>query len=272
VEPVTALGCEGHARPTGEYWDGVVEAWKPTVAHRLWREHSDAVNRRLLRRWLPARSGTVLKTDVFDEAVGTGLYPEIASRAQEVFGVDVSRMAVTGARERYPEFRVEVADVLALPFADGRFDVVVSNSTLDHFESHTTLWAALAELARVLRPQGKLIITVDNRSNPIVALRTSVGFEPLHRLGLVPYFVGATCGPRRLSKALRASGFTAIQQTTIMHCPPQVAARLAARTMAVPQQEMLERHVRTVLRFESMQNWPTRALTGHFAAGLAVRH
>lgn len=256
----------------GAYWDHIVESWEPTLAHRLWRAHSDAVNSQLLRRWLPAGRGTLLKTDLFDEAVGRGLYPELAARFEAVVGIDVSPAAVRAASDRHPGLDARVGSVLALPFADGSFDVVVSNSTLDHFDSLTTLRAALEELARSIRPGGTLIVTLDNRKNPIVALRTSVLFEPLHRLGVVPYYVGATCGPRGLAKLLRETGFEVTAMAAIMHCPPQLAAGRARRGMVEPADEQVERlHLRRVMRFEAMGRWPTRYLTAHFVGASAIR-
>ncbi|MGI8558823.1 MAG: class I SAM-dependent methyltransferase [Solirubrobacteraceae bacterium] len=229
------------------------------------------MNIALLRRWLPAGQGTLLKTDLFDEAVGSGLYPELASRVREVAGVDVSAAAVQAVTERYPDLDARVADVLELPFADASFDVVVSNSTLDHFKTHAMLRRAHAELARVLRPGGELIITLDNRENPIVALRTSPSLDSIQRrLGIVPYFVGATHGTRGLLALLRSTGFDVTEVTTIMHCPPQLAARIAARRdPGNDQPALMGRHLRRVLRYEALGRWPTRRLTGHFVAARA---
>ncbi len=258
----------------GRYWDRVVESWEPTATHQRWRAHSDAVNRRLLRRWLAPGSGRLLKTDLFDEAVAGGLYPELAARAGEVVGIDVSPEVVRSALQRYPGLDAHVGNVLALPFPDGSFDVVVSNSTLDHFDSHAKLRAAIAELARLIRPDGKLIITLDNRTNPLIALRTSkMLFGTLHRVGVVPYFVGATCGQRGLSKLLRASGFIVEETTAVMHWPPQLAAWWAARRddAGCSGDPAELRHIRRVLRFEAMEKWPTRHLTGHFVGALATR-
>src|SRR5947209_3922449 len=92
-------GTAGMADPAGtrdatsSYWDEVVETWEPSLDHRLWRAHSDTVNSLLLRQWLPGGSGRLLKTDLFDEAVGDGLVPELARRAREVVGVDISPSA-----------------------------------------------------------------------------------------------------------------------------------------------------------------------------------
>lgn len=258
---------------SGTYWDHVFEHWEPTPVHRLWRAHSDAVNVRLLRRWLGRSVGPLLKTDLFDEAVGRGLYPELAASAPEVIGVDVSAAVIHAASRRYPALETRLADVRALPFDEATFDVIVSNSTLDHFDSHAKLSAAVRELARILRPGGRLMITLDNRMNPIVALRTSRLFGTLYRLRIVPYYVGATHGPRGLATALAANGFEIGEMTSIMQCPPQLAAALAARRMRGldPAPEPERDHVRRVLRCETMEHWPTRYLTGHFVAALAVR-
>lgn len=246
------------------YWDETFEGWEPSTSHRLWRAHSDAVNIRLLQRWLPGGTGSLLKTDLFDEAVGGGLFPELARRASEVAGIDIAPSVVAAARARYPQLETHVESVLALPFPDRHFDGVVSNSTLDHFDSLITLDAAIAELARVMRPGGRLIITLDNRDNPIVAVRTSVAARPLLALGVVPYYVGSTYGRRGLRTSLKKSGFDVLDMAAIMHCPPQLAARLAGG-------DDIGCHLQRVLRFEAMERWPTRRLTGHFVAALAIR-
>jgi SAM-dependent methyltransferase len=257
-------------RRRGAYWDQVLEGWESTPAHRLWRAHSDAINGRLLRRWLPFGTGRLLKTDLFDEAVGPGPYPELAARCRDVFGVDISPAVLRAAANRYPRLEAQVADVLDLPYEDGSFDAIFSNSTLDHFESHATLRAGIVEVARTIRRGGSLLLTLDNRANPVVAVRTSRMFYPLHRLGLVPYFVGATHGPRALRTLLREAGFEVREMTAVMHCPPQLAAALRVRSSCDGTVDE-HRHLQRVLRFETLEHWPTSVLTGHFVAALAIK-
>jgi len=48
-------------------------------------------------------------------------------------------------------------DALALPYADGTFDVVIASEILEHVPADE---AAIAELVRVLKPGGKLAVTV----------------------------------------------------------------------------------------------------------------
>ena len=53
--------------------------------------------------------------------------------------------------------RVIGADLTRLPFADATFDVVIASEVLEHVADDT---AAVAELARVVRPGGRLGVTV----------------------------------------------------------------------------------------------------------------
>jgi SAM-dependent methyltransferase len=215
----------------------------------------------------------VLKTDLFDEAVGHGLVGELEGRADEVVGIDLAPPVVEAATARQPGLKGLVADVRRLPFEPGSFGLVVSNSTLDHFDSLDAISEALDELARVLQPGGRLLITLDNRRNPVVALRTSRRFAGMfRRLGLVPYELGVTCGPRRMAALLDQAGFEVEEIEAIMHCPPQVAGKLADRLSGNGSAaELVEGHLRRVLRFEALGRWPTRYLTAHFVAATAVR-
>jgi SAM-dependent methyltransferase len=257
-----------------EEWSRTLEGWATTRANALWRAHSDAINVALIRRWLPdQRLGRVLKTDLFDEAVGQGLVGELAGRAEEVVGIDLAPPVVEAATARQPGLKGMVADVLHLPFEPASFDLVVSNSTLDHFDSLDAIAEGLAELARVLRPGGRLLVTLDNRQNPVVALRTSRALAgPFRRLGLVPYELGVTCGRRRLTALLDRAGFEVQATEAIMHCPPQVAGKLADRlSRDGSAAELEDEHLRRVLRFEALGRWPTRYLTAHFVAASALR-
>ncbi|MGH8008336.1 MAG: methyltransferase domain-containing protein, partial [Candidatus Binatia bacterium] len=122
------------------YWDGVAEAWQKTRPQTLWRRHSDAVNLELLARWLPQqRVARLLKTDVFDEAFGEGLYPLLELKAEQGIGMDLSVSTVHAARTRYASLRGVGADARCLPFANDTFDVIVSISTLDHYRSRAEI-------------------------------------------------------------------------------------------------------------------------------------
>lgn len=259
-------------RPNADYWDSIVRQWSETRGHSLWRRHADAVNRDLIARWLP-KSGIahVLKTDLFDEAVGEGLYPLLSTRAARVSAIDLSPACRDSAHARYPELEPVAADVLDLPFPDNTFDAVVSCSTLDHFESHGQILSALKELHRTLRPGGHLLLTMDNPVNPAVRLRNALPREPLIRLGVVPYYVGITWGPRRLRNRLREVGMEVLETTAIMHCPRILAVVGGGRLDRRSSERARERYLRILNAFERLERLPTRGLTGYFVAIKAVK-
>jgi len=106
---------------------------------------------------LPAHPGRVL-----DIGTGTGRLLELlAGRAETALGVDASRDMLALARARLAErglgahCAVRQADMYRLPFADSAFDTVTMQMVLHYAEEPAQ---ALAEAARVLRPQGTLLI------------------------------------------------------------------------------------------------------------------
>jgi SAM-dependent methyltransferase len=248
--------------------DGDHAAFQP-----LWRPHSDAVNRQWIERWLPKhRARRVLKTDLFDEAVAAGLYPALAGRAESFVGVDRSVPVLASARSRYPEMEAVRADVRRLPFGAGEFDLVVSLSTLDHSPRIEDLGLALRELHRVLEPGGLLLLTLDNRANPIIAIRNALPFAPLHRLGILPYYVGATCGPRGLRRMLEREGFRVTGVSALIHCPRILAVPAAAVLAGRGSARAKARFLRFLRGFEALGGLSSRFLTGHFVAVRAVRY
>jgi SAM-dependent methyltransferase len=255
------------------YWDTVAEAWGKAHPQALWRAHSDAVNRQLLARWLPkGRVRRLLKTDVFDEACGDGLYSFLASRAERVVGMDLSASTLLSARTQNAGLCAVGADTRRLPFADGVFDVVVSNSTLDHFRSHSEIVASLRELCRALRPGGQLLLTLDNPANPLVGLRNALPFGLLHRLGVLPYYVGATYGPRTLRRLLPQVGFEVLEVNAVLHCPRLFAVAIARMLEGRAVRETQKRFLGLLATFERLAHWPTRFMTGYFVVVRARKH
>ena len=276
-DPLTAVqACRGDGGTVGssqaKYWDDVLESWRRAGGDRVWRAHSDAVNSLLLDAWLPKELvERLLKTDLFDEAISEGLAPRLLSSAEETCGVDVSTHVVQRALEKYPSLVGTVADVRALPFPDSSFDVIVSLSTLDHFERLEQLERSLEELHRVLRVGGRLILTLDNPLNPFVALRGALPFPWLIKSGVVPYAVGANCGPAALRQRVESAGFTVTDESSLLHCP-RVIAVYASRWISRVGWNWGERvFLKSLMAFESLRRSPLRYRTGHFSAVLAYR-
>jgi SAM-dependent methyltransferase len=261
------------------YWDHIGGDWLRRRPHALWREFTDRQQLGLLDRWLGAamrderRGGgrsRLLKTDLFDEVAGRGLVGELGERGWAVSGIDVSPIVVSAAVARHPDLEAVAADVRSLPHANGFFDAVFSGSTLDHFESEDDVAAALRELARVLRPGGRLILTLDNPGNPLVWLRNGPLSQVVRRLGIVPYQVGATLHRRPLAAALRAAGFEIRQMTAVLHCP-RVLAVAAAALVGRLGQGIRAAFLQLLGSCEILERSPTRWLTGHYLAVHATR-
>ena len=89
-------------------------------------------------------------------ACGSGLALELAAaRGATCAGIDASQRLVAVARDRLPEADVRVGDMNALPWPDASFDVVTSFRGIWGTTPH-----AVAEARRVLRPGGRLGLTV----------------------------------------------------------------------------------------------------------------
>ena len=131
--------------------------WADSVAGDMERHYSPG------RTW-EALARSVLPLfetgDVLDVASGDGVLAELlAPHARRYVCVDASRRVVTAAAERLKRYRnVEVreADMHALPFTDGSFDLAVLMHALTYAAKPQQ---AVLEAGRVLRPGGRLLLS-----------------------------------------------------------------------------------------------------------------
>jgi ubiquinone/menaquinone biosynthesis C-methylase UbiE len=122
---------------------------------RRWRDYVTVSVRETLQR-LVLRSGERL----LDVGCGTGeLLRAVRQSVPDaaVIGADIAPQMLGAARRKLgAQVPLVGADAARLPFRAESFDVVVTSSSF-HFWSDPS--AALAELRRVLRPQGRLVVT-----------------------------------------------------------------------------------------------------------------
>jgi SAM-dependent methyltransferase len=102
------------------------------------------------------RLGVDTADRLLDVACGSGLAIELARlRGASCSGIDASARLVAVARDRNPDCDIQVGDMHALPWERASFDVVTSFRGI-----WGTTPRAVAEIHRVLRPGGRVGITV----------------------------------------------------------------------------------------------------------------
>lgn len=136
-----------------EQWRGVDEGWgRQAAAFASLAEPTNCREYVAMHQHLGVGPGVRL----LDIACGSGLAVELAAaRGATCAGIDASHRLVAVARDRTPEADLRVGDMHALPWADESFDVVTS---------FRGIWGttpdAVAEVRRVLRPGGRMGLTV----------------------------------------------------------------------------------------------------------------
>ena len=101
---------------------------------------------------------------VVDVACGEGYGAALLAQvADEVVGVDSSAEAIEHASKTYGSTKLvfRAADATSIPVEDGFADVVVSFETIEHLADQP---AFVAEVARILRPDGMLVLSTPDRS------------------------------------------------------------------------------------------------------------
>lgn len=119
---------------------------------------NDVLEQPALAALLPDLRGACL----LDAGCGTGLYARwLAEQGAAVTGIDLSPDMVQRAREHCAGLpvRLDVGSILALPYADASFDGALACYVLHYVPDQR---AVLAELARVLRPGGFLLLSLEN--------------------------------------------------------------------------------------------------------------
>ncbi len=79
----------------------------------------------------------------------------------QYYGLDATPIAAEKARERCAYATILLGNLTQLPFPDNYFDIVTCTEVLEHVPAYEK---ALSEFERVLKPNGKLILTFPNET------------------------------------------------------------------------------------------------------------
>ncbi|MBM4044397.1 MAG: methyltransferase domain-containing protein [Planctomycetes bacterium] len=104
-----------------------------------------------------------------DIGCGTGWHVKrMCEMGFNVVGLDIAQRQLECARVNAAANRFAAANVLGLPFADATFDFAYAINVIHHIHLSRDQQAALAEIARVLRPGGMFFLHEINTLNPAI--------------------------------------------------------------------------------------------------------
>jgi SAM-dependent methyltransferase len=138
------------------------------TGYAAWAETYDTLPNPLIRVEEPvvhALLAPIAPGHAVDAACGTGRHAaHLVARGHTVIGIDETPEMLERARANVPQATFRAGSLTALPLPAASADVVVCALALAHVASLPT---AVAELARVVRPGGRLIVS---ELHPLMAL------------------------------------------------------------------------------------------------------
>ncbi|BDV43441.1 hypothetical protein GURASL_23640 [Geotalea uraniireducens] len=173
---------------------------------------------------------TLPNARVLDAGCGSGQYlVSLLGLGVDAWGVEYFDNKVNIFRKANPEYasRILCGDISVLPFPDNNFDVVLLNEVLEHVPN---IEASLAEINRVLKQDGVLVVFSPNRFYPFetheVRLKL-LGIKIPHAFPGIPYlplFIGTKLfdyearnfWPHQLINLLNCNSFTVIDTNFIV--------------------------------------------------------
>lgn len=109
------------------------------------------------------------KDKILDCGCGEGFYLKIISELSscQLYGFDYDDDVLDRARRELDTSRIQLdkGDIYSLPYKDKEFDKIILSEVLEHLPDDIR---ALAEVKRVLKPNGVLFITVPNHNYPFL--------------------------------------------------------------------------------------------------------
>ena len=144
--------------------------------------------------------------DVFEAGCGEGYGADLlAGAARRVQALDYDAATVAHVRSRYPRVEVAEGNLAALPLPDASVDVVVNFQVIEHLWDQPQF---ITECLRVLRPEGRLLISTPNR----------ITFTPGSDTPLNPFHT-RELNAAELTELLEAGGFEIDGMYGVFHGP-----------------------------------------------------
>lgn len=105
---------------------------------------------------------------VLDGGCGLSIWlNEDLDRRVRYTGIDCQESALAFCRQEYPHREYCLADLYNLPHADDSFDMVVMREVIEHVKSPEKM---VREVSRVLKPNGRFVLTTPNYGSALTWL------------------------------------------------------------------------------------------------------
>lgn len=191
--------------------------------------YDDSLPAHVVEHYLRKRTAFVAaccpRGSALDVGCGTGVLAQRLARiGYAVVGVDPSEGMLEIMRERSPEIRAVNASGTSLPFDDDSFDLVLTVAAMHHIADPDDVRQTLAEMVRVCKPSGRVLIWDHNPRNPYWS----------NLMARVPQDTGEErlIGEREIMSGLNAAGAQVLSSDQLGLVPdftPRLALRAAAR-------------------------------------------
>jgi len=218
ARPGVQAHVNAHFDATASYWDGVYRG--ASLQGVIYQQRQAAV--------LECVEAVDMARDARVLEIGCGaghLTLELARCGLRVEAVDASQAMVESTAAQAAEeglsqlVSARLADVHALPFESGDFDLVIAVGLIPWLHSPDE---AIQEMARVLRPAGQLILTADNRARLITFTdpRAMLAVSPLKRVQVAlrrrrGLATSRLDFPRRIDRLLIEQGLRPLTRRTV---------------------------------------------------------
>lgn len=179
-------------------------------------ERSNSVVEEIFKKWLSAHAQG---PKILDSGCGDGSITADLAKRFKATGVDISEENLKKARTR--GFRTVKQDLgKKMPVKDNSFDTVISNQVIEHVYD-TDFY--LADIYRILKPGGILLITTPNAASLTDRLRVLIGKLPIAAEVSTRYRLGDKNPPaghirlytfEQLRHQLKRTGFKVVEERT----------------------------------------------------------
>ena len=167
---------------------------------------------KLIARLLAGMGRDASAMDLLDVGCGIGnIHELIGPKFRSLHGVDVSGTSIAEAKSRFPQYQYTAYDGNRLPVEDGSVDIALAICVFHHVPP--AYWSQLAaEMLRVLRPGGVVLIIEHNPWNPVTR----------HIVNTCPIDADAVLLSRpRTVRLLKEAGAVKVSARSILSIPPK---------------------------------------------------